>query len=162
MRRINYVDTFDVLKVYTKESFVDYCTGCETEYDAESEADWLEWATYESESDIDAFIENVRYLYFDKPVVVDGNLGLWDGRKEVEQTYFDNPIDAVYACINNANAVIIDKVGNHIEIISLHHDGRNYFTLTFLNGTGEDRFKRNGKVSVNNRENVFKLPKYLY
>lgn len=164
-KRHNIVDTFDVLKYYNQESFKDYCSACNEDgyYNADSEDDWYKWATYESESDLECFIENLRYSkYFNYSVLVSADLGLWYGRRDAEQRYFDNPIDALLTCVGNHDAVIIDKAGNNLEITGLHHDGRNYFTMTFLNATGEDRYKRNGKVSIKNRENVLKLPEYLF
>lgn len=157
------VDTFNATEMYGRESFEDYCSACETDYKAESDDDWYRWAEDESRMDLDYFRENIRYSKECRSsVIVEGSLGLWWGRPQIEQRFFFNIEDAIDACIDGAYDVIIKKAGNRLEVTNRHHDGSDEYTITFLSSLGESRYERNGKVSTTNRENIVKLPEYLY
>ena len=80
----------------------------------------------------------------------------------IEPTYFENVEKAIYACISNCELKSMERVGNTIEIVVAHHDGRNCFTLVFLSDKGHERYMRNGKVSLNNRENIKKIGEYIF
>lgn len=159
------VDTHFPTDYYSLESFKDYCSACNEDgrWNPECEEDWYRWAAEEMDDDFDYLMDNLRYTeWFHYPVIVEGTLGLWWGSPEVEQRYFDDVLLAIRACIDGAYDIVIKKVGHRLKVVNMHHDGSNYFTITFLNGTGECRYKEHGKVSTRNAENYVKLPEYLY
>lgn len=159
------VDTYSPTEHYTFESFQDYCSACDEDgrYNRESEDDWYEWAAYEMSEDFDHLMDNLVYTeWFHYPAVVEGTLGLWWGSPEVVQRLFGDVVLALRACIDRADDFIIKKAGHRLEVETLHHDGRNYFTITLLTPTGECRFREHGSVSTKNRENYVKLPEYLF
>lgn len=159
------VDTYNATECYNYESFKDYCEACneDGEYDVNSDEDWYRWAQYEANDDYDCFMTNLRYSdLYGRAVIVEGSIGRWNGRVEIMQHYFDNPLDAIRACVTPCYDVIIKKCGHRLEVESLHHDGRNYFTITFLTPLGEGRYLDHGQVSTKNRENYIKLPEYLF
>ena len=159
------VDTYNATEFYDYKSFKDYCeAGYERQrFDIESEEDWYQWAQEQANEDYDCFMTNLKYSnLYGRAVIVEGSLGLWWGHPDIGQKYFDNPVDAIRACISGAYDVIIKKVGHRLEVVNLHHDGRNYFTLTFLTPLGEGRYLDHGQVSTKNRENFIKLPEYLF
>lgn len=160
------VDTFNPTKMYNKESFVDYCESCETDYDKDCECDWHKWAEEESRMDLDYLFDNLNYCYglrgANNGVIVEGRLESWWGNLTIEQQYYGDVVTAIKDCIDGAYDIIIRKEKHKLVVSNLYHDGRNDFTITFLTPTGEDRYKRNGKVSTTNRENIVKLFDYLY
>lgn len=158
------VDTFNATERYTFEYYKEWCEMNDIECSDEESQDYYIWAEEQAREELDDFFENLKYEQNLKyvPVIVEGSLGLWWGNPDIEQQYFGDVIKAIKACIEGAYDVIIKKKGHRLEVVNLHHDGRNYFTLTFLNTTGECRYHEHGKVSTKNMENVHKLPTYLF
>ena len=159
------VNTHKPEDYYNYESFKCYCEegGEDCGFDVNSEKDWWQWAWEEANGDYECFITNLKYSdLYGRAVIVEGSVGRWNGTFEVMQHYFDNPIKAIQACVDGAYDIIIKKKGHKLEVVNLHHDGRNYFTLTFLTPTGECRYLDHGQVSTKNRENFIKLPEFLF
>lgn len=146
------------------EDYVMYCEMNEKTPQKENTEDYWEFVYNMREVDtIDFFNElketNINNQYY---WVISGTLGLWNGRKEIALAKCETLIDAIHKCSNSCDDVIIEKCGNKICVTGLHHDGRNYFEIRALSDLGNDRFNRLGKISLNNRENLIKLPKYLF
>lgn len=159
------VNTYDATEIYNRDSFEDYCDACneDGEYDVNSDEDWYRWAQYEADCDYECFENNLRYSnLYGRAVIVEGSVGRWNGTFDIMQHYFDNPIKAIRACIDGADNIVIKKVGHKLEAINIHHDGKNYFTITFLTPLGEGRYLDHGKVSTKNRENFVKLTEHLF
>lgn len=152
---------------YTQEMFEDYVKYFTSEdndnYNVDDEDDYWQWVEEQQRLDFRDLIENIKYSAYGKDsVIVVGNLGLWNGTYETQPIFFDNFEKAIYACCNDCELKSVERVGNTIEIVVAHHDGRNYFTLVFLSDKGHDRYVRNGKVSLSNRENIKKIGKYIF
>ena len=152
---------------YTREDFEDYVKhfmGEEnTDYKVDSDEDFYQWAGEQQRLDFEDLIANLKYSAYGKDsVMVVGTLGLWYGKRDIEPTYFENVEKAIYACISNCELKSMERVGNTIEIVVAHHDGRNCFTLVFLSDKGHERYMRNGKVSLNNRENIKKIGDFIF
>ena len=159
------VNREDPIADYNRESFEDYCSACNEDgrFDPTNDVDWYKWANEESERDMDALVENLRYSkYINYPVLVEGTLGLWWGRPAIIPQFCEDVLQAIRYCVHNGDYATIRKAGHRIEIENPHHDGRNYFTITFLSPVGEARYRKNGRVSTRNRENFIKLPEYLF
>lgn len=64
------------------------------------------------------------------PVVIIGNLGLWNGPHKVIPTKCKSIIEAIYRCIKEMDEVEIyeDAYGN-LKVDAYHHDGTNHFTI---------------------------------
>ena len=109
-------------------------------------------------------LDNCKYSKLkDNAVVIVGSLGLWYGRRDITPTKCENFADAIYKCMGGcAEIQEVVKKGNRIDVTTAHHDGRNYYSIFFLTEIGADRLDRNGTISVNNRENIMKLPEYLW
>lgn len=157
------VDTYNTTDVYSREDYRDFCEVNNIEYDENNDEDFYRRASNDAWQELEDFMTNLRYSnLYGRAVIVEGSVGRWNGRFDIMQHYFDNPIKAIQACVNEAYDVIIKKKGHKLEAVNMHHDGRNYFTLTFLTPTGEGRYLDHGKVSTKNRENFIKLPEYLF
>jgi hypothetical protein len=152
---------------YTREDFEDYVKYLTSEdndnYNVDDEHDYWQWIEEQQRLDFEDLIVNLKYSAYGKnSVMVVGTLGLWYGKRDIEPTYFENVEKAIYACISNCELQSVERVGNTIEIVVAHHDGRNCFTLVFLSDKGHERYMRNGKVSLNNRENIKKIGDFIF
>lgn len=157
------VDTHNADEYYSREDYQEYrdINGIKEDFD---DFEYFNWARDMMQEEVGFLMDNLKCdkKLKDAPVIVEGSLGLWWGRPDIEPRYFKNVLEALYACMDNAYDVVIKKVGHRLEVVNMHHDGSNYFTLTFLTPTGEDRYLDHGKVSTKNMENVLKLPEYLF
>lgn len=150
---------------YTRADYELYCMDNEIEFDETNDTDFYNWLYNQEQWDFEDMLDNCKYSkkFRNIAVVVEGSVGLWYGRREIEQTKCDNFIDAIYKCMGRSCEIDkVVKIGNKIEVTAIHHDGRNYFDIYFLTELGADRLERRGQVSTRNRENVMKLPQYLW
>lgn len=157
------VDTYNATDNYTKECYKEFLDEWDEDYDENDEHAYMQWAEEQAWQDFSDFLDNLRYSnLYGRAVIIEGSLGLWWGRPDIEQRFFEDPIEAIKACASGSYDVILKKVGHKLELENLHHDGRNCFTVTFLTPLGEQRFVDHGRVSTQNRENFIKLPEFLF
>lgn len=160
----NFRQTLFEKGCYTREEYKYYCEDNEIEYDETNDSEYYNWVANQEEWEFDDMMDNFKYSkYNNYSVLVEGSIGTWRGRFEHNQAIFDNFKDAMYACIGRSCEIKkVERIGNRIEVIAIHHDGTNYHTLYFLTPLGEHRFRNNGKISVKNQENVVTLGKYVW
>lgn len=147
---------------YVIEDLETYGLTCDWEKD--NEQDFYDWECTQKQQDLDDLLLN---LNFSKPIkdricAIVGSVGTWRGRFEIEPTFCNNIVDAVYKCIDGCELRSIDRIGNRIDISVYHHDGSNSFSIYFLSDIGEDRYLRNGNVSLKNKKNIFSIPKWVF
>lgn len=149
---------------YTREDYKLYCEDNGMDYDDTNDSDYYAWLADQEGWDFEDMLDNCEYSKLKNySVLVEGSVGTWRGRFEHEQTTFPDFKSAIYACMGRSCEISkVVKIGNRVEVTAIHHDGRNYHTLYFLTPLGEYRFDKNGKVSVKNRENIVKLPRYMW
>ena len=133
-------------------------------WDKDSLDDRFDWECEQKEQDIECLLMNLKYS---KPIknrmcAIVGSVGTWRGRFEIEPTFCNNIVDAVYKCIDGCELRSIERIGNRIDISVYHHDGSNSFSIYFLSDIGEDRYYRNGYVSLKNKKNIFSIPQWIY
>lgn len=136
----------------------------ECRWDKDSLDDRFDWECEQKEQDIECLLMNLKYS---KPIknrmcAIVGSVGTWRGRFEIEPTFCNNIVDAVYKCIDGCELRSIDRIGNRIDISVYHHDGSNSFSIYFLSDIGEDRYLRNGDVSLKNKKNIFSIPQWVF
>lgn len=107
---------------------------------------------YELEWEFNDFIE----LTSDEcAVILFGTLDLWDGKKEIAQYKFNSIADAVKRIVycNFDNKISITQYGNtKIELVQVHHDGTNVFTIKALSEYGVTQFDENGKIDLEDKK----------
>ena len=133
-------------------------------WDKDSLDDRFDWECEQKEQDIECLLMNLKYS---KPIknrmcAIVGSVGTWRGRFEIEPTFCNNIVDAVYKCMDGCELRSIERIGNRIDISVYHHDGSNSFSIYFLSDIGEDRYYRNGDVSLKNKKNIFSIPQWIY
>lgn len=136
----------------------------ECRWDKDSLDDRFDWECEQKEQDLDCLFMNLKYS---KPIknrmcAIVGSVGTWRGRFEIEPTFCNNIVDAMYKCMNGCELRSIERIGNRIDISVYHHDGSNSFSIYFLSDIGEDRYYRNGDVSLKNKRNIFSIPQWIF
>ena len=108
----------------------------------------------------DDFISNLKYSQNNKPCVLTGRLGLWNGNPQIEPIIFDNIVDAIKRTITNSiDNIEVYKVNGHLEINAFHHDGCNCFEIHLLNERG---CKAGDNANLSNRCYHKAMSKYLF
>lgn len=149
---------------YTDADYKEWCEDNNEKYDENDTYAFYEWESQMEQWDFEDMLDNCKYSKLkDNAVVIVGSLGLWYGRRDITPTKCENFADAIYKCMGGcAEIQEVVKKGNRIDVTTAHHDGRNYYSIFFLTEIGADRLDRNGTISVKNRENIMKLPEYLW
>lgn len=130
---INYNDWFEDFKEHCEINEIDH-----SQYDEESDYfhNWI-WETLSM--DWDDLMTNLKY---DKENNVDcvvvGSVGRWNGTFEIEPKHFSTLEDAITACVQNCDYVVVNEMDGAIDIEAIHHDGHNYFKIHKLNEKGYD------------------------
>ena len=154
---------------YTEQYYLDVIEdmkmcGLPCDWEKDNEHDFYDWECTQKEQDLDCLLMNLK---FSKPIknrmcAIVGSVGTWRGRFEIEPTFCNNIVDAVYKCMDGCELRSIERIGNRIDISVYHHDGSNSFSIYFLSDIGDDRYCRNGEVSIKNKQNILSLPKWIF
>ena len=153
-----------LLDTTVEVAYEEYASYCE-EYEICPTADgYFKYVSDYREIEWEDFWANLPYMFGrDCYWMITGHLGLWNGTHDVYPTMEKSLEDAINACIGSSTLdVIIKRKDNRLCVVGMHHDGSNYFELTPLSDKGVERFERHGEVSLSNKENVLKLPDFLY
>lgn len=93
--------------------------------------------TWEEPTSFEEFIEDIEYSEVaQRPCVVCGTVGTWQGDRAICAKRFDNLKDAIYACVNPCGEVVISQRASNILVDGYHHDGTNHFEIHVLNDKG--------------------------
>ena len=79
----------------------------------------------------------------DNHCVITGRLGLWNGTPQIEPCVCPSMTDAIKKCLYNMDNAIIKQVNGHLEVVGIHHDGRNCFEIHLLNDKGCELLTKN-------------------
>lgn len=93
--------------------------------------------TWEEPTSFGEFIEEIEYSEVaQRPCVVCGTVGTWQGDRAICAKRFDNLKDAIYACVKPCGEVVISQRASNIIVDGYHHDGTNHFEIHVLNDKG--------------------------
>ena len=135
----------------------------ECDWEEDNETDFMDWESTQKGYDFDDLITNLNYSPIkNKMCVIVGSVGTWRGKFEIEPYFCKGIETAIQKCVEGCEIRSIIRKGNHIEVNVYHHDGSNSFNIFVLNDLGESRYRENGKVSIHNSQNTFKIPKYIF
>ncbi|NCB16844.1 MAG: hypothetical protein EOM65_11805 [Synergistales bacterium] len=135
--------------------------------DEVSEDTLRDWASGIMGDDWDAMLGNLSYSKSNGPCVADGYYGLWTGR-EYGYTVYGSVVEALedIASFRSYNDLTVRKVGGHLEIEQVHHDGTNRFDIRLLNDRGVKAYARKKEFCTNTdlrKESYHRaMEKYLY
>lgn len=127
---INYTEWFEEFKDYCECNDIDH-----TQYDEDSQF-FLDWIYDTLSMEWDDLMANIRCSNANTACVVNGSLGLWDGRHDIDIKQFPTLEKAINACISGCDYIIITENEGVINIKGIHHDGTNHFNIYKLNEQG--------------------------
>ena len=156
-KNFTLIDTTDMGLEY--KDYVEFCEINEITPEPENSNDYWDWIGEETNRYIEDFFENLRYVKYDKPVIITGTLGLWNGRKEIypmammSEDYYQTKDGkwrykhpsierAVRKCINGMDDFKVELSEGEIVVHGYHHDGTNILTIHSVSKKGE--------ISLNN------------
>jgi hypothetical protein len=121
---------------YTYADYVEWCNDMDEEPGDEFSDKYYEWARQEADFAYESDWDNIKgYEPYNRKVVVNGTLGLWDGRHEIMPREFDSVQDAIVACYGRSIMDIVVEWDNGTILVSAyHHDGTNRFEITDAEG----------------------------
>ena len=102
----------------------------------DEEYDQLEYMWDEFMSELDEYEYNN-----DTECVVIGSVGRWNGRFNIEVSYFDTLKDAILKCIEKCDYYTITVEDGVIHITARHHDGSNKFEIRKLTKLGIEAYE---------------------
>ena len=93
--------------------------------------------TWKVPTSFEEFIEEIEYSEVaQRPCVVCGTVGTWQGDRAICAKRFDNLKNAIYAYVNPCDEVVISQRASNIIVNVYHRDGTNNFEIHVLNDKG--------------------------
>lgn len=117
-------------------------------------------STWEEPTSFEEFIEEIEYSdVAQRPCVVCGTVGTWQGPRDICAKRFDNMKDAIYACVGHCDDVVISQRASNILVDGYHHDGVNHFEIHVLNDKGV--YADENRCNLSRREYQLTLKDYV-
>jgi hypothetical protein len=138
-----YDDLNDVLSDYY-EGYVEMCKDNDIEPKGENSNDFYDYYYDSKRMDYDDMKETIKILddkYNEYGCVIIGELGLWNGNKNIYPVYKRNLNDAIekITTVKFESYIKIDLYDDAtIHIVQSHHDGTNAFYIKLLSEKGEE------------------------
>lgn len=146
-----------------REYYLDFCNDNEIEPQSENSDEYENYVANELTADYECFMEDIKMCNFSHcACIIEGKVGAWNGKHSILPVFCETLVEAIQKCMDNMDDVTITKNSSRIEVESHHRDGTNYFTIYILSPLGEDRYRRNGSVSMRNNANILTLPDSLF
>lgn len=157
-------ELFDSREEISYEEYCQWCYDVEREPQSEESKDYYDYVDNRLYFNWDDFKSNIYHSKVNNyPWLITGKLGLWRGNFDIEPTLEPTLLDAILSCVGRGDyELLVVRNNNTIEVCVIHHDGRNSFELHALSEDGAERFRKHGKVSLKRKENVVKLPEFLF
>ena len=129
----------DTTEIPSYDSYVEYCKDClECEPSGENSEGYWNYVSHMNEMEYDSMRENMTYSeQCQCPVIITGELGLWNGKHEIYPMHCNTLYDAILRCSRNADSVKVEYQDGAVRVYSYHHDGCNVFMIHKLSKRGE-------------------------
>lgn len=123
-------------KDYFYSDYEEECEMNDREPQGEASDDYWDWMAETAQLNFDEDMDAIkRYEQYNVPVVIEGSLGLWDGRHEIEPMETGSVYSAITDIIGrDVNDIEVFFDDGHIEVLAHHHDGTNVFTISAADG----------------------------
>ena len=109
-----------------------------TQYNEDSEY-FYEWVQDTLAMEWDDLLTNIKCdMNNNVDCVVLGTVGRWNGNFEIQAKHFPTLRDAIIACVENCDYIVVTEDEGAIKVFGVHHDNNNYFTIHKLNEKGYD------------------------
>ena len=128
------IDTTDVPEY---SDYVEYCKANNIEPDEEDSVDYWEYVGDMQRYYYEEELINIKHSDdMDKPCIITGSLGLWNGRKTVWATYSKDIVSAIKKCFGSCDDLVVTFKNGVYNCKAMHHDGTNYFEIRKLTNSG--------------------------
>lgn len=164
MKKIDYKHgNFTILKSevdtddFAREDYEEWCEMNDIE--PGDEHDFYEYCAEETRDNYERDMWEIEHCdAYNVPVLVEGSVGLWDGRREIMPERFESVGDAISQCISRSDSLDVYAEYNDgwILLDCYHHDGCNCFSIRALSKKGI------AKQYADYKEYDFKRLPYLY
>ena len=147
----------------TREISIDEINGfCEInniDIPEEDTAEYYDIVTTLRTDDADDFFGNLHYSkYNNRPCIIVGTLGLWNGRHDIYPTFAENIEDAISNCLEHADDYKIYIDDDTLKVSVYHHDGSNHFSILVLSKKGENHYgDENKSFNFDDKSNFLKV-----
>lgn len=121
---------------FTYDEYLDYCEANGFKAAEEESSAFYEWAQEEVDINYESDMDNiVNFGPYNVPVLITGELGLWNGRHEIVPVEKDSVAAAIEACFGRSiNDINVEWIDGEIIVHAYHHDGTNVFTINAKDG----------------------------
>ena len=138
-------DTFDY------DDYVDWCNDNNIEPAGEDSTDYWDWVSETNNAYYDDMMSNLSHTKIDCPLMIVGDLGLWNGRRTIRpvpilpdgySTKYKDHVPtmkaAIKRCCEGRSTLDVDVhyEDGHIKVCEHHHDGTNTFYIRKLSKKG--------------------------
>lgn len=124
---------------FTYEEYEDWCVDNDIEPESDTSAEFFEWCAEEAQENWDCDMDNIESCkQYQVPVVIRGELGLWDGKHTILPERQESVYDAIQRCIGrDTNQATVMWDDGAVIVYAYHHDGCNIFTIRALSKKGQ-------------------------
>ena len=120
------------------EEYKQHCEANEFEPQAEDSQDYWDYVSESRSLEYDDFILNMENsTQANKPCLLSGSCGLWDGTHDIMPYKFSDALSAIKKAYGSCDDLIVKQEDGVIEVEALHHDGRNCFEIHPLTEYGK-------------------------
>lgn len=137
--------SFTLVTTNVEYSYADYDENCELndiEPAEEGSYEFYEWCEEMIAEGVDCDLENIDRISdrINEVYVIEGSLGLWNGRPSIIPVIMSNLADAIKKCIGECQYFDVTWENGVISISASHHDGTNHFEIHALSKKGLNRY----------------------
>ena len=132
----------DTTYILEYEEYKEYCEANDCEPQAEDSQDYWGYVSEMRYMEYEDFILNMETsAQANKPCLLTGSCGLWDGTHEIMPYKFSDVLSAVKKAYGSCDDLIVKQEDGVIKVEALHHDGSNYFEIVPLTEYGKKLLK---------------------
>lgn len=122
---------------YDYEAYKDYCYNNGIEPGDKYSNEYYGWLNDAHNREWCDFVENLSCSESNlTPVIITGQVGLWDGTHDVYSIRCDTILDAVKKCFSTCDDIHVSMDNGVIKVSAYHHDGTNTFEIHKLSSKG--------------------------
>ena len=122
--------------------YKEYCEANECEPQAEDSQDYWDYVVEIKTMEYNDFITNMENsVQANKPCLLTGSCGLWNGKHEIIPHKFSDVLSAIKNAYGSCDDLIVKQEDEIIKVKALHHDGNNCFEIVSLTEYGEKILK---------------------
>lgn len=122
--------------------YKEYCEANECEPQVEDSQDYWDYVVEIKSMEYNDFISNMKNsTQVNKPCLLTGSCGLWNGKHEIIPHKFSDALSAIKKAYGSCDDLIVKQEDGIIKVKALHHDGSNRFEIVPLTEYGEKMLK---------------------